>query len=185
MIGGVQWAHQRIRYEASGFNPITTLHYSVGIEQPITRRLTISALGGFARGGNSNPLFTGNSISTEKIDYLTFAIRANEYIPVGGSDLYISIGPQVGLGIQARRFNSAGEIVSENIFNEAGYKKGDFGFLFAMGIRLPFGSNIEMGFYRGLTNVFNNNIYALNNYNFQCSVGHTLGWSRFKSNRNR
>lgn len=180
--GGWVLANQHIRNQHTAFEYLDGFQVSLGIEKPITRRFTITALTGYARNGSRNTRFFNQ---TERIDYLTLGVRATEYLPVAGSDLYLSFGPQMGIGVRGERLNASGQVVEKDLLKTEGYNENDFGLSGALGIKFPFGTSLEAGWYIGLANVYKNNNLRVYNSNLQISAGQTLGWSRFKLKKRR
>jgi hypothetical protein len=132
------------------------------------------------RAGSNNTRFFNYS---ERIDYLTLSVRAIEYLPVGGSDLYLSLAPQLGIGVQSKRLSTSGQIIEEDFLSSDGYTNTDFGLQAAIGIKFPFGTWVEAGWYSGFANVYKKNLWRVYNTSLQITAGQTIGWSRFKQKR--
>lgn len=180
--GGWVLANQHVRTQQTSFEHLSGFQAILGIEQPITRRFTVTAITGYTRNGSQNTRFFNQ---TERFDYFTLGVRATEYVPVGGSDLYLSIGPQLGIGVQAKRLNASGQVIEENLLKKDEYNDNDFGLNGGIGIKLPFGTSLEVGWYLGLANIYKNNNFRVYNSNLQISAGQTIGWSRFKLKKRR
>jgi hypothetical protein len=149
-------------------------------EKPHTKRLTFLAGISYVESGSNNRLNKGES---EQLQYAEFSLRAKEYLPVGGSDMFLSLGPYFSYGFAGYVKNSDGEIISNNPFNEAGYQAFEWGLGGNIGFKFRWGTYLQLGLQTALSNSYVSEQFSYFNFSLMATAGHTLNWRNFRAIR--
>jgi len=177
---GINNGQQQLRQSYQVAEMRSGLRVGVSLEKPATRRLTFISTMSFVQSGARNVRFSNMD---ERINYAEFSIKAVEYLPVGGSDLFLSLGPYLSYGINGKVTNNNGQIVTNNPFDLAEYQRAEWGLGGNLGFKTPWGTYLQAGIQTAFNNFYESNESKFFNYSLMLTVGHTIGWSRFKTYR--
>jgi hypothetical protein len=172
--GGLNASNQQLRGYDGAFGLTNRWRFALTAEKLLTHRLSLLSELSYAGHGSSDVLFTNR---TEQLNYAELNVQAIEYLPVGGSDLFVSLGLYGAYGINGKQ-TGTGSV--ENVFTQPGYKRFDWGAIGNIGFKMRWGTYVQTG----LKLAFNN-CYALNGlnyYNFavMATAGQTLNWQKKK-----
>jgi len=178
---GMNISNQQIRRNPDKlFSHQNGLRAGIVLEKPQSKRLTFSGSLSYVQSGSNNVLFTGGS---EILHYAEFAIRVKEYLPLGGSEIFLSLGPYLGYGFAGERTRANGETISNNVFKEQGYRPFEWGIGGYAGFKFPWGSYLQAGLQTALSNCFVSEQVSYFNYSLMLTAGHSLQWQSFRSYR--
>jgi hypothetical protein len=178
---GMNISNQQIRRSAENlFNPRNGFRAGVVLEKPSARRLTFLGSLSYVEAGSNNRLNIGE---TELLQYAEFSFRAKEYVPIGGSDMFLSLGPYFSYGFAGYRKDSNGEIISNNPFNEEEYKSFEWGLGGNIGFKFGWGTYLQLGLQTALSNCYVSEQVSYFNFALMATAGHTINWRNFRAYR--
>jgi len=172
--GGLNASNQQLRGYDGAFGLTNRWRFALTAEKLLTHRLSLLSELAYAGHGSSDVLFTNR---TEQLNYAELNVQAIEYLPLGGSDLFLSLGLYGAYGFNGKQTGPGNDV---NLFTEPGYKRVDWGAIGNIGFKMRWGTYVQTG----LKLAFNN-CYALNGlnyYNFavMATAGQTLNWQKKK-----
>jgi hypothetical protein len=178
---GVNVSNQQIRRNADMvFDQRNGLRAALIFEKPHSKRLTFLGSFSYVQSGSNNVLYSNES---EKLEYAEISIKAKEYLPIGGSDLFLSLGPYFSYGINGVRISANGETESNNLFKQEGYNVIEWGLGGNLGFKFPWGTYLQAGLQTAFSNCYESDQtqMAYFNYSLMLTAGHSIGWRAFRA----
>lgn len=175
---GLNNAQQQMRQAEQVATMRSGIRVGLSLEKPATRRLTFIGTISYVQAGARNIRFTSND---ERLNYLELNIKPVKYIPVGGSDIYFSLGPYFSYGINGKITNSDGETITNNAFDLPGYNHFEWGLGGNIGYKTPWGTYFHMGLQSAFNNFYEVQEIRYFNFSLMFTAGHTIAWRNFKS----
>ncbi len=152
----------------------------LSLEKPATRRLTFIGNLSYVQLGAGNVRFTTND---ERLNYAEFSIKAVEYLPLFGSETFLSLGPYFSYGINGEVTNVNGATIISNPFKLSEYQRFEWGIGGNIGFKTPWGTYLQGGMQTAFNNFYEMQGSKYFNFSLMLTVGHTIGWKNFKSYR--
>ena len=178
---GMNTSNQQIRRSSqSVFGLRNGIRGGIVWEKPHTKRLTFLGTLSYVESGSNNRLNIGES---ELLQYAEFSFRAKEYVPIGGSDMFLSLGPYFSYGFAGYRKGSNGEILSNNPFNEEEYQSFEWGLGGNFGFKFGWGTYLQFGLQTAFSNCYVSEQFSYFNFSLMATAGHTINWRNFRAYR--
>jgi hypothetical protein len=158
------------------------LRAGISFEKPATKRLAFISTFSYVQAGAKQVRF---SYDDERLNYAELSIKAVEYLPLGGGDMFLSLGPYFSYGINGNITNSNGVLVTSNPFNEDEYQRFEWGFGGNFGYKTVWGTYLQFGMQTAFNNFYEMQQSKFFHFALMITAGHTIGWRNFKTYKRR